>query len=71
LKADRDSADFRICGIEEALSVPNAQIRIFGKPETKPGRRMAVALSTASNAEQARETARLAAQALYIEYDNQ
>ncbi|WP_028610600.1 formate-dependent phosphoribosylglycinamide formyltransferase [Paenibacillus harenae] len=69
LKADRDAADFRIGGIEEALSVPNTQVRIFGKPETKPGRRMAVALSTAASAEQARDTAGRAAQALYIEYN--
>ncbi|HTG70742.1 MAG TPA: ATP-grasp domain-containing protein, partial [Candidatus Udaeobacter sp.] len=68
LKADREAASFRIGGIEEALAVPNTQVRVFGKPETKVGRRMAVALSTASDARQARETARIAAEALYIEY---
>ncbi|MNZ94804.1 Phosphoribosylglycinamide formyltransferase 2 [compost metagenome] len=70
LKADRDSSSFRIGGIEEALSVPRTQVRIFGKPETKPGRRMAVALSTAGDVEHAREAARIAAEALYIEYDS-
>lgn len=68
LKADRDSTDFRIGGMEEAMSVPNTQLRIFGKPETKKGRRMAVALSSAANVEQARETARIAAEALYVDY---
>jgi phosphoribosylglycinamide formyltransferase 2 len=70
LKADRESSSFRIGGIEEALALPNTQVRLFGKPETKVGRRMAVALSSASNVEQARETARIAAEALCIEYDN-
>lgn len=69
LKADRDHQNFRIGGIEQALSVPNTQIRVFGKPETKAGRRMAVALSSAANVEQARETARIAAEALYVEYN--
>lgn len=69
LKADRDSDGFRVGGIEEALSVPNTQIRVFGKPVTKEGRRMAVALSTGADVEQARRSARVAAESLYIEYD--
>jgi len=68
LKADRDAAAFRVGGIAEALALPNTQVRVFGKPETKPGRRMAVALGTAADVEQARETARMAAAALHIEY---
>lgn len=68
LKADRESAEFRIGGIEEALSVPNTQVRLFSKPETKVGRRMAVALSSAVEVEAARDLARTAAEALYIEY---
>ncbi|MBH5317888.1 formate-dependent phosphoribosylglycinamide formyltransferase [Paenibacillus sp. GSMTC-2017] len=70
LKADRESTDFRIGGLEEAMSVPNTQVRLFGKPETKVGRRMAVALSTAADTESARATARTAAEALHIEYFN-
>ncbi|MFC0332745.1 formate-dependent phosphoribosylglycinamide formyltransferase [Paenibacillus sepulcri] len=68
LKADRDSDSFRINGIGEALSLPNTQVRVFGKPVTKPGRRMAVALCSADNTEQARELARQAAESLTIEY---
>lgn len=68
LKADRESAEFRIGGVEEALSVPNTQVRLFGKPETKVGRRMAVALSSAGDVEAARDLARSAIEALYIEY---
>lgn len=68
LKADRESDEFRIGGVDEALSVPNAQVRLFGKPETKVGRRMAVALASAADVETARDLARTAAEALYIEY---
>lgn len=70
LKADREAAagEFRIAGVEEALALPNTQVRIFGKPETKVGRRMAVALSSAATVEQARDTARQAAESLRIEY---
>lgn len=71
LKADRESKVFRIGGVEEALAVPNTQVRVFGKPETKVGRRMAVALSTASDTETARARARAAAEALRIQYDNE
>ncbi|WP_281887334.1 formate-dependent phosphoribosylglycinamide formyltransferase [Paenibacillus sp. YYML68] len=68
LKADRDSTSFRIAGVELALDQPNTQVRLFGKPETKPGRRMAVALSSGETVEQARELAKQAAQKLHIEY---
>ncbi|WP_214629834.1 formate-dependent phosphoribosylglycinamide formyltransferase [Paenibacillus agaridevorans] len=68
LKADRESAEFRIGGIEEALSVPNTQVRLFGKPETKTGRRMAVVLSSSVDVEAARDLARTAAECLHIDY---
>ncbi|QHW34435.1 formate-dependent phosphoribosylglycinamide formyltransferase [Paenibacillus rhizovicinus] len=69
LKADRDSEAFQIDGLAHALSVPNTQVRVFGKPVTKPGRRMAVALSTADDTEQARALAKQAAQSLTIRYE--
>ncbi|WP_042162310.1 formate-dependent phosphoribosylglycinamide formyltransferase [Paenibacillus gorillae] len=68
LKANREHTDFRIGGIEQALALPNTQVRVFGKPETKVGRRMAVALSTAEDTDQARDVARQAAESLRIEY---
>ncbi|GGG58722.1 formate-dependent phosphoribosylglycinamide formyltransferase [Paenibacillus radicis (ex Gao et al. 2016)] len=68
LKADREHTEFNIGGVEKALALPNTQVRVFGKPETKVGRRMAVALSTAEDVEQAREVARQAAESLWIEY---
>ncbi|HUC90681.1 MAG TPA: formate-dependent phosphoribosylglycinamide formyltransferase [Paenibacillus sp.] len=69
LKADREAAAFRIGGLEDALALPNTQVRVFGKPETKPGRRMAVALSTADTTDGARELARQAAESLRISYE--
>ncbi|MBP1155515.1 MULTISPECIES: formate-dependent phosphoribosylglycinamide formyltransferase [unclassified Paenibacillus] len=68
LKADREANTFRIGGLEEALAVPNSQVRVFGKPETKQGRRMAVALSSADTVEQARKQAKESATSLRIEY---
>ncbi|MDB4866009.1 MAG: purT [Cohnella sp.] len=58
LKAEAEWASYRIEGLEEALSVPETQARLFGKPVTKPGRRMAVTLSTADTIEEARRRAK-------------
>ncbi len=48
-------------GVEQALAVPESDIRLFGKPESFERRRMGVALAIAENVEQARERARQAA----------
>ena len=48
-------------GVAEALSVPGADLRLFGKPESFDRRRMGVALARAGNVDQARERAREAA----------
>ena len=48
-------------GLTEALAVETSQVRIFGKPEAWPGRRMAVALALGADVEQARSRARAAA----------
>jgi phosphoribosylglycinamide formyltransferase 2 len=48
-------------GVEQALAVPESDVRLFGKPESFTRRRMGVALATGSNIEQARERAKLAA----------
>lgn len=69
LKADREHKAYRISGIEEALSIPNTQVRIFGKPETKVGRRMAVVLNAAPDTETARKQAKQASSALMISYE--
>ncbi len=48
-------------GVEDALSVPESDLRLFGKPESFTRRRMGVAVASGQDIEQARERARLAA----------
>jgi phosphoribosylglycinamide formyltransferase 2 len=48
-------------GVDEALQVPNTDIRLFGKPESFERRRMGVALARASTIDEARQNATLAA----------
>jgi phosphoribosylglycinamide formyltransferase 2 len=48
-------------GVVDALSVPNTDLRLFGKPESFVKRRMGVALAHAGDVETARRNAKLAA----------
>ncbi len=48
-------------GVDKALSVPESDVRLFGKPESFTRRRMGVALATGNDTDQARERAKLAA----------
>ncbi len=48
-------------GVAEALSVPGADLRLFGKPESFERRRMGVALARRAHVEEARARAREAA----------
>jgi len=70
--ADRDSEDFAFTGVAEALALGSVgaevDVRIFGKPVTRPWRRMAVALATGANTDAARALAKRAADAVGIEY---
>ncbi|MCY8464295.1 phosphoribosylglycinamide formyltransferase 2 [Bacillus atrophaeus] len=67
LKAPEELADYTVSGLEQALAVPNTQVRVFGKPVTIIGRRMAVALSAADTVEKARENAKQALDHLTVE----
>ncbi|QNG20074.1 formate-dependent phosphoribosylglycinamide formyltransferase [Rhodococcus triatomae] len=51
-------------GVAEALAVPETDLRLFGKPESFPRRRMGVAVATGSDVETARARARTAAAAV-------
>jgi phosphoribosylglycinamide formyltransferase 2 len=70
--ADRDSNDFHFDGLADALAMgkegAEVDIRIFGKPATRPYRRMAVALATGASTDQARRLAAEAAAKLRILY---
>jgi len=48
-------------GVADALSVPTADLRLFGKPEAFERRRMGVAVARGADVDQARERAREAA----------
>jgi len=48
-------------GVEKALAVANADIRLFGKPESFTKRRMGVALASGKDITEARASAKLAA----------
>ncbi|TRD11592.1 formate-dependent phosphoribosylglycinamide formyltransferase [Erythrobacter insulae] len=67
--ADRDSSDFGFEGVPDALGIgPNVDVRIFGKPTTRPYRRMGVALSMSDDTDDARLLAKQAADAITIIY---
>jgi len=48
-------------GVAEALSVPQSDVRLFGKPESFKKRRMGVAIATGADIAEARARAKLAA----------
>jgi phosphoribosylglycinamide formyltransferase 2 len=56
-----DSKNLSYHGLEQALAVPNSEVRLFGKPESFTHRRMGVALATADNVTEARLNAKKAA----------
>ena len=53
-------------GLADALAGETVQLRVFGKPTSHPGRRLAVALAQGDSVEQARERARAAAAAVRV-----
>jgi phosphoribosylglycinamide formyltransferase 2 len=57
--ADTDQLAFE--NIEQALAVPESDLRLFGKPESFVRRRMGVALASGATVEEARERAQLTA----------
>jgi phosphoribosylglycinamide formyltransferase 2 len=46
--------------VEEALSVPGSDLRLFGKPESFVKRRMGVALARGADTDEARQRAKAA-----------
>ncbi len=56
-----EAAGIAFEGVEEALQVPESDVRLFGKPESFTRRRMGVAVANADTVEEARARAKLAA----------
>ncbi|MFH1375513.1 MAG: formate-dependent phosphoribosylglycinamide formyltransferase [Patescibacteria group bacterium] len=66
--ASKDSKQISFEGIDEALKEKDTLIRLFGKPNSRPGRRMGVCLATDENVDKAREkTQRMVDQIKVIE----
>jgi phosphoribosylglycinamide formyltransferase 2 len=53
-------------GLDQALAVPDSEVRLFGKPEAFVNRRMGVALTTAESVDEARHKAVKAASLVVI-----
>jgi phosphoribosylglycinamide formyltransferase 2 len=68
--ANKMADHFTITGIEEALKQSNTDVRVFGKPTTRPYRRMAVALSydkTDADVNELRKKAKAAADLITVQ----
>jgi phosphoribosylglycinamide formyltransferase 2 len=55
-----------ITGLENALQIPDTKVRVFGKPTTRPNRRMGVALALGKDLQEARERAKKAALCMQV-----
>lgn len=64
--AEQPAAEVVFGGLNEALSIPDTKLRLFGKPDARSGRRMGVALSLGSDLEEARRRAETAAHAVVL-----
>lgn len=59
----------RFDGVADALRVPTAQVRLFGKPDAPKPRRLAVALAAGASVDEARSRATRAAAAITVGFD--
>lgn len=66
--ADRESENFAVTGLDKALKEKTVEVRLFGKPSTRPFRRMGVALARAKSTDEARKVAKRAAGKIKITY---
>ena len=66
--ADRDSRNVAYDGVEEAMRTPGVDVRVFGKPSTRPYRRMAVCLARGGTLEEARAKALKASETVRVVY---
>ncbi|MEM9275935.1 MAG: formate-dependent phosphoribosylglycinamide formyltransferase [Cyanobacteria bacterium P01_F01_bin.143] len=58
--ASEHSEEINFAHVADALAVPDVDIRLFGKPNSRPYRRMGVALAKGNDVADAREKAKLA-----------
>jgi len=62
-----DSSNVSFSNLEKVLAMPDTQMRIFGKPEVRGHRRMAVLLARGESVEEAKEKVRQMYDALVVE----
>ena len=62
-----ESEDVSFGNLDQALSEPDTQLRLFGKPQVSGQRRMGVALARGDSIEQAREKAKASSSSVLIE----
>lgn len=61
-----ESSQVEFTNLEKALSEPDTQLRLFGKPKVKTQRRMGVVLALGDSIEKARDKARQGSQAIIV-----
>lgn len=66
LLVEGNSSELTYAGIDDALSEPDTQLRLFGKPEVQGERRMGVCLARGENIEEARAKAVAAASRISV-----
>jgi phosphoribosylglycinamide formyltransferase 2 len=64
-----DSSTMRYGNLEHALSQPDTDLKLFGKPEVRGSRRLGVGLALGSSIEDAREKARNVVAAIEVELE--
>jgi phosphoribosylglycinamide formyltransferase 2 len=64
--AEEQAGEVGFEGVEQALSIPGVKVRLFGKPDTRKGRRMGVAVAFGTDTDDARQKAEQAAHAVRI-----
>jgi len=67
--ADRNSQSIAYDGVEEAMRTPGVDVRVFGKPSSRPYRRMAVCLARGDTLDEARAKALKASETVRIVYE--
>lgn len=70
IRATEDGVNPRYEGVEEAMNVdPSVRVRLFGKPDARPGRRMGVVTARAASTDDARAIANKAASMVRVIVD--
>lgn len=70
IRATESGVNPRYHGVQEAMAIdPTVRVRLFGKPDTRPGRRMGVVTARAATTDEARDIAQRAAAMVRVDVD--